>query len=90
MMGRFDSTNRWLGRRRKIIIAVALAILMADAALALFRDRVALFIVNGRAGCWPWSSGVVEYHDGMTLCPGQSVELQIIFVVPRRSGDGSI
>ena len=30
-------------------------------------------VVNGAAGCWPWSPSIVTYRAGMTLCPGQSV-----------------
>ena len=41
-------------------------------------DRVILFVINARAGCWPWSPAEVEYYPGMTLCPGQTAKTTIM------------
>ena len=36
-----------------------------------------------RAGCWPWSPALVEYHPGMTLCPHQEVDVTFTIIIPR-------
>lgn len=31
-----------------------------------------IFFINASAGCYPWSPKEVPFHQGMTLCPGQT------------------
>jgi hypothetical protein len=31
-----------------------------------------IFAINAAGGCYPWSPKDVEFHQGMTLCPGQT------------------
>lgn len=74
--------------RRKLLLAAMAAMLLVDAAMVVFGARIALFVINASAGCWPWSPGDVEYHDGMTICPGQSAHLDLIISVPKRQDTG--
>lgn len=46
-------------------------------------DCVVRLYLNAKAGCYPWSAAEVEYHDGMTLCPGQSFRLMIPLIIDR-------
>jgi len=45
-------------------------------------ERIDIFIINAKAGCWPWSPRVVEFRQGMTLCPGQSTRVDGMITVP--------
>ena len=56
-----------LRRRRRLVAA---AVLMLSAGL-LAGSSAGLIASNALAGCWPWSPKVVEFYQGMTLCPGQ-------------------
>ena len=53
---------------------LGLAILFSLAA-GLF---VTVAIGNLLNGCGPWAPAVVEFHQGMTLCPGQTAKGFII------------
>lgn len=66
----------------------SVALLCVGLALVICHDQVVRFWINADAGCWPWSPAEVEYHDGMTICPGQSARATIIIVVPNRRQDG--
>lgn len=58
-----------------VILGIGWACLIALLAIDLPR-----MLINASAGCWPWSPRVVEYHDNMTLCPGQRARIR--FIVP--------
>lgn len=68
---------------RPLLIAINIALLILNAGnLALLMCQpcarnVGLFLINARAGCWPWSPKVVAYKPGMTLCPGQTAVMRI-------------
>jgi len=74
---------RWL-------LWLCLALCCVNTALILCRDGIARLWVNAEAGCWPWSPAEVEYRDGMTICPGQSVHATIVIIVPQERRDGGI
>jgi len=38
---------------------------------------LAVEISNVTSGCYPWSPKHVVFHQGMTLCPGQSAEISV-------------
>jgi hypothetical protein len=80
--------------RRKTLLVIVLLSTVVNLAVVFFRKDVALFYINARAGCWPWSPKVVPYHEGMTICPGQAamVPFVIPFEVPveRQTHDGKI
>ncbi len=71
--------------RLYLIWGTTLALLGINAALLLAHDRLALLLINARGGCYPWSPPEVEYHDGMTLCPGQAV--RVPFAIPNDPND---
>jgi hypothetical protein len=51
------------------------------------RERVALFVLNGWHGCWPWSPKEVTFYQGMTLCPGQTARAEFnVEIVPPKEG----
>lgn len=64
--------------------ALALIVLVFFSASAWPSLRI--FYINARAGCWPWSPKMVEYHRGMTLCPGQSAMGTIMLPLISRPG----
>lgn len=39
---------------------------------------VLVLIGNASAGCYPWSPKEIEFHQGMTICPGQSAVGRLI------------
>jgi hypothetical protein len=76
--------------RVRIAIMIALALFGAvDGAVIVLHERIAHFILNARDGCWPWSPADVEYHDGMTICPGQTAHGTVIieFGLPEEGSD---
>jgi hypothetical protein len=36
-----------------------------------------LLAINAAGGCYPWSPKDVEFHQGMTLCPGQTAHIEL-------------
>lgn len=34
--------------------------------------HVFILAINASGGCYPWSPKTVVFHQGMTICPGQS------------------
>ena len=75
----------WKTECRLLILALA-GIAAFWIAVVVFEDRLRLLVENAKGGCFPWSPAVVEYHEGMTLCPGQSV----IITIKITPDDGSI
>lgn len=73
-------------RTRAALLAIAALMVAADL-LLFFRDEAFVFYLNAKAGCWPWSPKVVDYHEGMTICPGQSARATIIIQIKRRRDD---
>lgn len=78
--------NIWLMHRRRrdggfvsvlsgMTAAVQLLLLWQTYPVA--RLDAELFYINAQAGCYPWSPAIVEYHDGMTICPGQGARMRI-------------
>lgn len=59
-----------------------LVVLVLDIVLLVFRQQIALAYINAQGGCYPWSPAEVEYHDGMTLCPGQSARMRLKIIIP--------
>ena len=51
------------------------ASLVSNSIVALFYGVV--IADNAIGGCYPWSPAEVEYHEGMTLCPGQTTLIKI-------------
>ena len=39
---------------------------------ALVLGKLVIFAINAAGGCYPWSPKDVAFHQGMTLCPGQT------------------
>lgn len=70
--------SRW---RRRAILA-ACVIFAIEFGAMVFHDRVRLLVANARAGCFPWAPAEVEYHPGMTLCPGQSARAYVLVPFP--------
>jgi hypothetical protein len=66
--------------RKLIYIGLALGVL-ANVGLFFFGPQVALFYINAKGGCFPWSPAEVEYYDGMTICPGQSARMTIPLII---------
>ena len=62
-------------------IVATIVILLLAVIIALI-PQIVLLVLNARAGCYPWSPREVEYHDHMTLCPGQRAVVGRI-VIPR-------
>lgn len=61
----------------RIWLVALLFIAAGDVMAVVFRKEIALIVINAKGGCYPWSPREVEYHDGMTLCPGQSARTRI-------------
>lgn len=59
------------------MFATAAVLMCFDLILLYFRNDLALLWINARGGCYPWSPREVEYHDHMTLCPGQTARMHI-------------
>jgi hypothetical protein len=38
----------------------------------LLLGMLVIFAYNAAGGCYPWSPKDVAFHQGMTLCPGQT------------------
>lgn len=68
------------------MLAVIALLVAWDVAFAIWRDRIALLVVNARYGCFPWSPAEVPFTPGMVICPGQTATVDII-VHFRPSGD---
>lgn len=66
--------NYWLAETTPLPIVAWTSWLCAVGVMVLL---AALFITNAIAGCYPWSPKVVDYHDDMKICPGQSVRIDI-------------
>ena len=49
----------------------AAAALLAAVDTVVLWPQIRLLAVNARAGCFPWSPPVVEFRQGMNICPGQ-------------------
>jgi hypothetical protein len=65
---------------RKLLLISLIAILPWTPTIGRHAYR---FMVNAEYGCFPWSPAVVQYHDSMTVCPGQTVIVGI--PVPNRN-----
>jgi hypothetical protein len=61
----------WCSRRARVYL---IGMILTGASLLPWLFIIAL---NLGAGCPPWAPSVVEYHDGMTLCPGQSARFWV-------------
>ena len=59
-----------------IAILVSAALLAAVDTVVLW-PQIRLLAVNARAGCFPWSPPVVEFKQGMNICPGQVARLMV-------------
>lgn len=64
-------------RLRWAIRILAVALLAINLALFFFGHQIMLLYVNAKGGCFPWSSKIVEYREGMTICPGQSAVMRL-------------
>lgn len=62
---------------RKWFIIACLIVSAINLAIFFNSRRVVLFAINARAGCFPWSPKVVDYREGMTLCPGQIMRVPV-------------
>lgn len=60
-----------------ILLSLNLFTLACNAAWFTARDKIYLFIINAKCGCFPWSPKVVPYKPGMTLCPGQTAIMEV-------------
>ena len=60
-------------RRRKWVQAYFLGV------VALLNGAMLIVLIGGMAqsGCYPWAPRLVEFHQGMTLCPGQSATAHV-------------
>lgn len=69
-------------RRHRLKTWVFLATNALAACISGFAFQSAILIVNAVDGCYPFAPREVPYHDGMTLCPGQSTHMQFEFEFP--------
>jgi hypothetical protein len=66
-----------------MIFALSLFLLAIDiGVIYVHREEWRLLYINARAGCYPWSPAEVEFHEGMTICPGQRARGRIIIIPP--------
>ena len=75
-------------RFRFLIFIICGLLLIFNAAMIFWPQTVVLFLINARAGCFPWTPPEVEYREGMTLCPGQSARMTIIIALPKKEDTG--
>lgn len=57
--------------RKLSILAVVIALAVAASVWLLS------LALNARDGCYPWSPKTVPFHQGMTICPGQSAVMTV-------------
>ena len=75
-------------RFRFLIFIICGLLLIFNAAMIFWPRQIARLLINARAGCFPWSPREVEYHDGMTIFPGQSARMTIIIAIPKKEDTG--
>lgn len=74
---------------RLLLLRIALLLVIGiDTGLLLTLTPVRLFFINAQYGCYPWSPAEVLYRDGMTLCPGQAVRMQLKIPLPAPTDKG--
>lgn len=75
---------------RRTAIILFLCSIVVNLALFFYGQQIMLFYLNAKGGCFPWSPKEVEYHDNMTICPGQSTRMSIPLTVESPKPDKGI
>lgn len=77
-------------QRATLIAVLLMNIFLAGMNLGGGAGAIGLLIINARGGCYPWSPSEVEFHQGMTICPGQTATMHMDVITtspdPRNEG----